>query len=283
MRTLNEILSVIKADFVAEPIIAEAYGLDPDKTFDEQFSKVSLEGAVIYVFALGMWLLEQIFGTTQEKVEQIIAANYLCSEAWYQEVCLNYQDGHTLVYDPTHRRYGYAKEDPEARIVKYASVRTVEQDGVTKLRVMVSRTDKAPLATDELERFKLYMKRAGAGGIHYDFISKASDRLQITVQINYDPLLLDSNGVKISDGTKPVEAAIANYIDTIDYNGVFNKTRLIDAIQQAEGVVDPLLGEVKYATAEGAFSVLEGNSKESSSGSFTIDQLHISYLAQNEY
>lgn len=282
MRTLNEITSIIKSDFVANQTLATTYGLDIAKSFDEQFSKLSLEACLIHVVAMSIWLLEQIIGTTKKEIDAQIERNYMCSVPWYHAKCMEYQDGYVPSYESTHYRYVYSASDANKCIVTFVAVREVVMDGVTTLRVLLSKEDKVPLTTDELARFSTYLHRIGAAGTHYDIVSKASDRLKINVQVNYNPLMLDGAGKKIVDKSEPVPAAVEAYINGIVYGGVFNKTRFIDAVQAAEGVVDVLFNEVQHATSEGEFTTLAGNSIESTSGSFTYE-LTISYLAQNEY
>lgn len=262
--------------------LAAIYGLDVAKTFDEQFSKLSLEACLIHVVAMSIWLLEQIIGTTKKEIDAQIENNYMCSVPWYHAKCLEYQDGYVPSYELTHYRYMYSAPDTDKRIVKYVAVREVVVDEVTTLRVLLSKADKAPLTADELARFSTYLHRIGAAGTHYDIVSKPSDRLKINVQVNYNPLMLDGLGKKITDQTEPVPVAVEAYINGIIYGGVFNKTKFTDAVQGAEGVVDVLLNEVQHATSDGVFVTLAGNSIESTSGSFTYE-LTISYLAQNEY
>ena len=80
---------------------------------------------------------------------------------------------------------------------------------------------------------------------------------------------------------KPVDIAVQEYIDGILYGGVFNKTKLVDAIQAAEGVVDVVLQSVSTSSDGGSYTVLDGTSYASTSGSFIIDHLNISYLSQD--
>lgn len=282
MRTLTNITDTIKSDFVAHDTLAAVYELDRSKTFDEQFSKVSLEACLIHVVAMSIWLLEQIVGTTKTEIEAQIDKNYMCSIPWYHAKALEYQQGHRLVYNEKHHTYGYEVDDPKARIIKYVAVREVITAEATTLQIMVSKADRQPIYTEEMPNLYNYMLKIGAAGTKYQLISRASDRLKISVQVNYNPLVLDVWGGKILDGTQPVDIAVAKYIDEIVYGGVFNKTKLTDAIQSADGVVDVILNQVQHATASGTFTTLAGNSVESTSGSFTFE-LTVNYLAQNGY
>ena len=50
-RTIQEIRRSISEAFIADPTIQAGYKLAPGKTFEEQFSKVSLEAILFWVFA----------------------------------------------------------------------------------------------------------------------------------------------------------------------------------------------------------------------------------------
>lgn len=281
MRTLNDITNDLKVRFIENSELAAMYALDPSKTFDEQFSKVSFEALIINIVALACYLVERTFATTSDEVDAAINARYVASIPWFRDQALGYQDGYDLVFNDATRSYGYAVDDPDARIIAYAAAREVTDES-RKVQILVSKDKKEPLTDDELSRFSHYMRRIAPAGTRLDFVSKASDKLQISAQINYNPLLLTSEGKRLTDGTSPINEAIEQYIDTIKYGGVFNKTKLVDAIQNAEGVTDVILHSVYTSTASGGFVELDGNSYASTSGSFVVDDLIISYLAAYE-
>lgn len=282
MRSLVEITDTIKQAFIDDATIAQMYNLDATKTFDEQFSRVSFEAALIYVVAMASYLCERLFATTSDEVTAAIDDRYIASEPWFQQRALEYQDGHSLVYNPATYVFEYATQDDSTRIVEFAAARTyLDTNDILRVRVLVSKKEKVPLSADELSRFGTYMQRIAPAGTRMTFVSKQSDRLRITAQVNYDPLLLNSSGERITDGVKPVDIAVQKYIDGILYGGVFNKTKLVDAIQAAEGVVDVVLQSVSTSSDGGAYTVLAGTSYASTSGSFIIDNLSISYLSQD--
>ena len=280
MRTLNEIIAAIKADFVASATIQNLYGIDENRTFDEQFSRVSIEAVISYVFAVDLWISEQVQETKKEEINTIIENNYTCTIPWYYDRCLAYQDGHDLIYDAVTCRFGYEIDEPEAKIVKYAAVRQVINDNLTKLRIYVSDKEKKALIPEQLNRFSIYLNRIGPAGIHYDIISRNPDRLGLTLQINYNPLVLNSDGTTVNSGKSPVNLAIQMYIEGITYGGTFSKTRLIDAIQTAEGVDDVILLAVTYAPDGGMeLQPADGQTIESTAACFVIENLDLRYLA----
>lgn len=283
LRTLQEIREAIEASWVSDPTLVEMYNLDTTKTFSEQYSKVSLESVLVGLFAMASYVLERIVGDAQEEIRTLVDSRIPSTIPWYAEQVLAYQDGYALEWLEASRRFGYSTMDPEARIVKYVAVREVRvPSGRMELQVLVSKEDKVPLGKDELDRLEVYLYKIAAPGTSIQLVSNESDKLKIAAQVNYNPLVLDALGHKISDDSAPVAAAVQEYIDNIKYGGVFNKTKLVDAIQSAEGVVDVILYSVSTKSGADAYALLDGNNYDSTSGSFVVDELDISYLPQNE-
>lgn len=277
-RTVTEIQEAIQATFIASPTLIDAYGLDTTKSFSEQFSKVSLEAIWIYIIAYALHLHEQVIDLLKKEVEQTLESNALCSIPWYHAQARNFQLGDDLLLDEKTYRYGYASVDESKQIIKYAAIRQIQEEEVTKLKVYVSKADKVPLSDIEIKAFTRYLNQIGAAGVHYTIVSLAATALSFKLNVNYNPLVLDPSGTRISGGGKPVDEAIAGYLNSILYGGIFNRTKLIDSIQRAEGVTDVVLTEVKAED-----EVSSKQNIESPGGAFTYNNTYsqISYSASN--
>ena len=57
------------------------------------------------------------------------------------------------------------------------------------------------LSTDILSAFENYMNRVKIAGVVLNIYSREADSLIINASVTVDPLVIDRNGVKISDGT----------------------------------------------------------------------------------
>lgn len=266
MRTIDEIKQSIRADFVSNSTLQDAYGLDASKSFDEQFSKVSIEAIFTFIVAVAIWTLESLMDQHRKDINEAITKNAVCSIPWYYQRCLEFQLGHFVEYNPETYRFEYPEVDEASRIIKFAAVRQLEVEGVTKLRVYVSKSDKQPLSTAELEAFSAYIREIGAAGIHHEFISQAPTALAFTLQVVRDAMVIDMAGNRLSGSGKPVEEAISAYLDGIIYGGVFNRTKLVDAIQQADGVSDVILNEVRIGG-----EVITSQNIESPGGAFVFN------------
>jgi len=244
-RTLNDILLAIRTDFVANIKLQSIYGLDTTLTFEDQFSRVSFESVLTYIVASAIYLYESIVSAKSDEIESQIASKYPFSIPWYSDIALAFQLGDSLLFDETTYKFNYPAIDSTKQIIKFTTIRQRQVEGVTKLQVFATKANKTALTSDELAAFSSYMTQVGAAGTHFQFISLNPDQLIINLTVYFNPQVLNSTGVSLSDGSKSVDLAIANYLNGIKYGGAFNRTKQTDAIQLAAGVNDIVLGDVK--------------------------------------
>lgn len=237
-RTIQEISTNLKESFVANETLKTIYDLDASKTFDEQFSKVSLEAILIFIFSTSAWLLEQLWDTFRVETEKRINDAYVTSRQWYYRKALEFQKGDSLEFDSKTYSYRYPVIDESKQIVKNVAVRQVVDMEVTKLKIYFSDGSKQPLTGDLRNSFETYIREIGAAGTHYLFVSEAPDPLRIHLRVYYDPLVLDSKGTRLEGDGKPVEETIETYLNTLEYGGTFYASKLVDMIQNTEGVED---------------------------------------------
>lgn len=275
-RTLDEIVQAIRADFVANITLTETYGLDQTKTFDEQFSKVSLEAILTYIVASAIYLHELIIDSKQTDIEAQIGAAYPFSPQWYHDQALLFQYGDSLAFDESTYKFNYAIVDSAKQIVQFVAIRQREIEGVTKLQVFAAKAEKVALSASELAAFTAYVQQIGAAGTHFEFISLNPDQLVINLTVTYNPQLIDGIGTLLADGSNPVNDAVTDYLDGIKYSGKFNRTKLVDAIQEALGVFDIVLGDVSMNG-----DLTNTQSFESPSGFFKAQTINVTYTAGN--
>lgn len=266
-RTIQEISANLKESFVANETLKTIYDLDASKTFDEQFSKVSLEAILIFIFSTSAWLLEQLWDTFRVETEKRINDAYVTSRQWYYRKALEFQKGDSLEFDSKTYSYRYPVIDESKQIVKNVAVRQVVDMEVTKLKIYFSDGSKQPLTGDLRNSFETYMREIGAAGTHYLFVSEAPDPLRIHLRVYYDPLVLDSKGTRLEGDGKPVEETIETYLNTLEYGGTFYASKLVDMIQNTEGVEDvELYGTTWKGTQENRRRI------DADSGSFVYEK-----------
>ena len=240
-RTVKDISQEIKEAFIANITLQEAYGLLPDKSFDDQFATSSIEAVLINIVASVIWLHESLWELFRKEMETLIDNSYVTSRPWYYQRALEFQNGDTLSFDESTYSFRYPTVDESKRIVKNVAIREVTDNNVTKLKIYFSDERKQPLTGDVRTAFEDYMRQIGAAGTHYLFVSQVPDELRVHLHIYYDPFVLDSTGERLASGGKPVEETIENYLDSLEYGGVFYASGLVDMLQATEGVKDVTL------------------------------------------
>ena len=60
-RSVQQIKKSMTDRFMAEPVIKEKYGLNEGESFDNTFSKVSVESVIFGIVASAIYVLESLF------------------------------------------------------------------------------------------------------------------------------------------------------------------------------------------------------------------------------
>lgn len=268
-RSISEIKRTMIDAFMQDKAIRDAYGLSADKTrFADCFSAVSLENLLFYIVAACHYVLESIFEKFTQDVEQKISRAVVASIPWYFDKAKAFQYGDALVLNPRTFGYEYAKVDTSKQLVKYVAVR----DRGASIEMLVSAGPNGkpiPLSDEVLTAFKHYINAIKIAGVVINVRTRKADELSIAVKVVVDPLKINRQGVDIASSEKVVEHAIENYLADIVYGGTFNKTKLVDAIQRVDGVVDVVLGTCKYKAGDD-FKEIAGNNYTAVGGSFVV-------------
>lgn len=242
--TIKEIKKIMTDAFLTDPTLKNAYGIKDGATWDSTFSSVSIENILIYIVAACHYVLYKAFDAHKVDIDALIAANIVPTTRWYHTKCLGFQYGDELIFDEATQSYRYQTVDETKQIIKYAAVR----DAGNTIDILVAKDSggkPAILNATELKAFSSYMSQIKIAGVLLNIQSLPADSIQIEAVITVDPQIITTSGVRISDGAKPVEDAINQYLAGIVYGGTFNKTKCVDAIQAVSGVIDIDLKGVK--------------------------------------
>lgn len=282
-RTTAEIKKTMTDAFLADATLRARYGLKAGATWGGSFSDVSVENLLLWVVAACCHVVEVLTETWAEEVEAEMAQAVVASVPWYHQVARAFQYGDGLTLNEATWQYGYAQADESKQVVKYVAVR----DRGTSVEILASGEkdgEPAALSEDVLTAFKQYMNRVKIAGVVLNIKSRAADRLTIGATVWVDPLVIDTDGRRIADGTRPVDAAVKSYLRNIVYGGTFNKTKLVDAIQAVEGVEDVELGECRYkADGSTTWTTVKGNNYTAVGGSLRVEGLEnsMSYVVES--
>jgi hypothetical protein len=236
-RTINDIHKALKSNFVDNSNLQTKYGLDPAQTFDQQFSKVSIENLFLYIVALSIHILEQIYDDHKSNVDTALENMRPHRLQWYAQKAQSFQYGDALVEGTDE----YPEEDEEAQIISHASVEEKAGRLFMKVAKLVNE-ELAPLEASELSAFAQYMETVKDAGVLIDYISNQGDDLKLSMDIWYNPLVFRENGTLISDSSvEPAKDTIKEFITNLPFNGEFVLTELVDALQEAEGIDIPIV------------------------------------------
>lgn len=199
-----------------------------------------------YVVAVAHHAHELLFDLFKKEVEGIIAAAPAGTARWYQAQMLAFQLGDALTF--TNGKLGYAAIDPAKQIVKRCAV-TERPDGalLVKLAKLDGQGRPAPLdALAELAPAIGYAQKIKFAGTRLSVVSLAADRLRVGYEIFFDPISPEAT-VRAN-----IAAAIEAYLENLPFNGRLSINALTDAIQRAEGVIDPVAQLIEASSDSGA-------------------------------
>ncbi len=272
-RTIAEIKKTMTDAFLADEGIREKYGLESSATWAGSFSQVSLENILLYIVAACVYALETVTEQSCADIDSRMASAIVASVAWYHKKALAFQLGDSLTLDAETSDYGYATTDESKQVVKYAAVR----DKGRSVQVLVSgekNGQPTPLDDTALAAFRKYMNRVKVAGVILNVSSQEADRVRIAARVTIDALVLDEQGQRLTDGTRPVETAMTAYLQGITYGGTLNKTRLLQAMLASDGVEDVELVSVEYTKDGGVtWTALTGNNYTGESGFYTAEDM----------
>lgn len=271
-RSINEIKQTMTDAFMADETIRKKYGLSAEDTFKSSFSAVSLESILFFIVAACCHVLEVLFDQFRADVDEKISRAVVASVPWYYKMARAFQLGDALAFDETTQQYVYPKIDESKQVVRYVAVR----DRGTSVQILVSgEKNGSPAVLDDnvLTAVRQYLDRVKIAGVVLAVRSLPADTLSISATVTVDPLVINTVGMRISDGTYVVEDAIKAYLANIVYGGTFNKTRLVDAMQNVEGVTDVELTACTYSTDGATYKTITGNNYTATGGSFVAANL----------
>ncbi len=224
--------------FAKERAVITAYGLDTRKTFDQQFSSVSIESVLFYVFACAVWAVEVLFDKHAAEVDSRIEQLEPHTLRWYVNKVKAFMYGRRLLEDTD--RYdtsGMSDTDIEAaQVVKYAVA--TEDETVVYIKVAGQTDDGKPclLNKSQFAALKHYVNEIKDAGVSVQLRNEEADLIRINLVVYYDPTLMNEHG-ELSGGTKPVDAAVQSVITNLPFNGIFRNTDLLEAIKAIPAVV----------------------------------------------
>ena len=237
MRSIEEIKQEMCTELMNDVHLQESYSFSEGSSFDDYFSKVSVESVLLYVVAFGIWTLEKLFASHRVDVEEYISRMKPHTLRWYQEKVKSYLYGLPLVSgSDVYDTEGVSDAELESRrVVKYASVTELGATLYVKVAGSAGGRPKK-LGEDELSGLRSYISEVKEAGVRMDVVSDEGDYLRLELDVYYNPLLLTATGRSKRDDSSVVEDAVKGYIEQLPFNGEYRNNALVDAVQQVDGV-----------------------------------------------
>ncbi len=285
-------------------------------------SKTAIWRLWVYIVATAIWLHEKI-------VDKNALLSRPHTLFWYKEQALNFLYGVDLEWRDGYFQYPKLSKEKieELSVVKYCAIseRLFEdietsnteslsniiseyyynQVGVLTLKVAKEGEggNRIPLEGIELRAFKAYMNQIKDAGTQLRIVSNKGNAIAIELEVFVDPLLIypgsdsskgiSNSGKSLSNlSVEPVKDTIEEYLSTLEFNGAFVPTYLIDKIQQIPGIELPILRSViidsdETGRREVVYNDIDSKSESPffvpSSGYFDLEKsdLKITYKAYN--
>lgn len=223
--------------FMSVALIREAYGLDPEYSFEDQFSKVSFENIIFELFAYIHLFLELLFDQHKLENENLIRSQKTHKAPDVRNRLLSFQYGFDIILDQWQNGNATDEQIEQSRIIKYAAV-VESSDEKRVICKIATETDGelSPITETQLEAVMVYVKEIKPPGVPYTVINYLPDLLQLSIRIFRDPLVLDGNGVHRVTGLKPVEIALKEFMKELPFNGELRADDMFNKLKAIEGV-----------------------------------------------
>ncbi len=242
---------------------AELDTLTPNPDSGETFlddlsspSKVSVWRTFMRIVATSEKFTEDLFDAHAALVEQRAVDIIPHTDRRLAILAKRFQFGDELLFDDEAQFSYLDTESSDAlakKIVSQASVNSANRV-VTYKVAKDSGSTLIKLDAAEKTSFAAYVDDTLVPGTKVIIISEDADFLKAAYTIQYDPLVLKSDGSLIDDGSFPVQEAIDAYIQGLPFNGAFSVLNLTNAIEAARGVKNAVADVIEARDAVAGYT-----------------------------
>jgi hypothetical protein len=260
---IYDFLNVVKASMqeLATWVIDEsspASTLDNSETLLEDLvskSKVAWWRTWLWLVATGSFILESYFDIHRDEIKALLSKTKAMTLPWYAEQSRLWQFGYDMTWKDD--EYSYDVIDETARIVTYANASEKNDKVFIKVAKLVQGV-KAPLSTLEKNTLQEFWNKWRPAGVKVQVVSLPPDTLKATLTIVRDRLILAGNNSLLRDASVfPINDAVKKFSNSLEFDGKLRLSKFVDAIQEAEGVVDVKLVSASVKPAGGVYSQID--------------------------
>jgi hypothetical protein len=226
-------------------------------------SKTARYNLFAYIVAFSIATLKTLFNLHKAEFKEQLDNQKSGTLPWYRTMALNFQYGFDLLTDSDKfDNTGHSDEEIEAsKIIKYAAVKDGDLEGVIIVKIAGEiNSVLAPITAEAKVSIEAYFDEIKLAGSQVRVINYLADKLNLTIQIEVDVLVINLQGQSIIDGNMPVEDALNEFMKELPFNGELTLQSLVDKLQLVDGVkiatvleassswIDPLTDDYGDAT-----------------------------------
>ena len=232
-------------DLVPNPDSAQTFLDDLTST-----SKVAIWRLLLWVQAVAIFIHEGFFDVFKSDVEKRALEIIPATTRFYVLESFKFQLGDELVFiDGTFKFEDSTSAAALAKqIIKQASARDINEVVTIKIAQDDGSGGLEELSALDKTAFDAYIEKIKIAGIKTIIISDVPDILKLAYTIEFDPLVMKSDGFLLEDPGAtigPVQQAINDNIEGLDFDSIFRVQDLTDSIQLARGVVNVIADVVE--------------------------------------
>lgn len=265
-RQINTIIQEIIAEKEAQPQLSAL----------SSSSSTAIWRLWVYVVAVAIYSVEIMFDFLRDEIFAVVDAKTPGTLTWYRNQALNYRHGSHLVFD-SNGWPSYPDNDSSPKIISQCSVREVSNGLLIKIAKKTN--ELMPLDSDELAGFSEYISLVKYAGTPIRIVNGGAVQLSVSIEIQYDVLLLESDGKEIITGNYPVIDTINAFLENLPFDGRLSKNALIDyIIKNAPGVKDLVILYLGWRSIDTESYQSIESSHVPSTGYFKITDLNVTYV-----
>jgi hypothetical protein len=238
-RPINEIYEAMLARLQADANLS---------TILTSTSNTAIYRLILMIYAYCAHGVEVAYDYFLAEVNAIVETSRAHPSRWYVSMAKKFQYGYNLVTERDYYNNTGIAEDliKASKVIAFASL---VEEPVLRLKVATLIEGKlAQVPSVQMDAFRAYIVRIKDAGVKLrignsllptNITSSPPDLLKLKLRIKYNPLVLNAQGAR-RDGTNatPVPNSIDGYLQAIDFDGLFSLQKLVDAVQNVEGVID---------------------------------------------
>lgn len=283
-RSIEEIKRQITDSFISDETVIEKYSLKRGRSFTDEFSPVSLESILFYVFASACWVVEKLFDRHASEVQRRIDEMTPHTLKWYARKAKAFRRGISLAKDSDRYPDIYnTKEWDDTLIVKYAVA--TESHTVIYLKVATADNDgmPMPMAQEDMYELKRYFAEIKDAGVALEVINQPADMLSLSIDIFVSHSAFNSETMADEELDKRIRRTISSVVADLPFDGVLRESDIVSHVEAIEKVkVCDITSMKSKASGENGFSAVNGYARPKA-GYFKTDNINITYKKYMQY